>query len=140
MTESRARDGKWFARPSLNNLENEKYPWGLEIGGQRIMVEWTHEAANYVSTKINAAHAEAVEKRVKEAVAQEREQNCEAIRAACSMCNGTGMVVVMTSEHACGGDEGKCLTMCPIPGQAQQDCEYCGRPIQAIRSRPPEGK
>jgi len=52
---------------------------------------------------------------------KEREACCEAIRANCTGCNGTGV----------GGWESH-----PDGQHAQAvECEYCGRPIAAIRAR-----
>ena len=50
--------------------------------------------------------------------AQERERCCEVIRKACGMCEGKGYVEAPDGER--GG------------------CEYCGRPIAAIRETPAE--
>lgn len=61
----------------------------------------------------------ALSRLVLEEVEREREANCKAIRAACAMCAGTGSVPDS-----------------PSPGYvASTECEYCGRPIAAIRSR-----
>lgn len=57
------------------------------------------------------------------------------IRAACSMCNGTGSVQGPSEmDHDCGGDDRLCAVRCPVetPGEIEQ-CEYCGRPIEALR-------
>lgn len=45
---------------------------------------------------------------------EEREDCCTAIRAACGMCEGSGYA----------------------DGSGDSECEYCGRPIAAIRAQP----
>jgi hypothetical protein len=54
----------------------------------------------------------------------------------CTACDGRGFTVTTTTGygHVCGGDEKLCQTSCPvpIPEQSQEQCEYCGRPCQAI--------
>ena len=69
------------------------------------------------------------------AVAQEREENCRAIRAACGPCGGSGAVGGTGSGHGCDGTAENCAETCPVPVPDAQECEYCGRPIAAIRSR-----
>lgn len=73
------------------------------------------------------------------AVAKEREADCKAIQDSCSACNGKGFIegIKIIPGHGCGGDEQLCQSTCPIPipEPSQEPCEYCGRPIAAIRSR-----
>ncbi|MEG7651974.1 hypothetical protein U2441_15665, partial [Listeria monocytogenes] len=51
-----------------------------------------------------------------------------AIVESCSACNGSGCTVTERTGygHACGGDEIRCQTMCPIPvpEQVQVQCEW----------------
>lgn len=64
------------------------------------------------------------------------EAACAAIREACSQCeNGNVVTDSVEYGHACGGDDRKCATACPVEVQVQDvtECEYCGRPIAAIR-------
>ena len=67
----------------------------------------------------------------------------KAVQEACSVCNGVGYVIesYTESEHGCGGDERKCQEICPVPVEAQRQiqCEYCGRPIEALRRRAAHG-
>ena len=73
---------------------------------------------------------------IKEAVEREREANCRAIRDSCEPCSGTGGIGggihIVTREmamDACDPDaEGMEIEE---PGT---ECEYCGRPIAAIRA------
>lgn len=73
------------------------------------------------------------------AFAKEVREDCELeIRAACSMCDGTGVVTTTGSAHA-GDCDGSCRN-CPVPVEEQEQCEYCGRPIDAIRAREKGGE
>lgn len=62
------------------------------------------------------------------------------IRASCTVCEGEGFPVTegVRMAHACGGDEKRCQTACPVPEQTQEqeECEYCGRPIAVLRDLP----
>lgn len=64
----------------------------------------------------------------------ERERCCEAIKNACSMCDGKGYTETSHAAHGCGGDEAMCASGCPVEQIEQEGCEYCGRPIAAIRA------
>jgi hypothetical protein len=62
----------------------------------------------------------------------------QAIINACQACDGQGFAVTTTTGHGhiCEGDERLCQTSCPVPvpEQTQEQCEYCGRPCDAIRA------
>ena len=83
-----------------------------------------------VATPLIAAAIQAAE-------AAERERCIEAIREACGMCGGKGYTETSHAAHGCGGDESMCASGCPVEQIEQEECEYCGRPIDAIRSAPP---
>lgn len=58
-----------------------------------------------------------------------REEDCKAVRAACGPCKGTGALPFIASEPYIDehGDQ--------IAGLVEAtECEYCGRPIAAIRA------
>lgn len=75
--------------------------------------------------------AESLPFAVKEAVAAEMERCCKAIQDACGPCGGAGCTT--ESGHDCDGTEASCQKNCPVP--VPVPCEFCGRPIDAIRSR-----
>lgn len=71
--------------------------------------------------------------------AEQKIRDMRAVVEACTACEGHGFIVATTTGqgHGCNGDEGVCNQVCPIPVpvQGQQQCEYCGRPCQAIREQ-----
>lgn len=95
---------------------------------------------NRVSAGLLVALTEAHEKAVQEAREDQKEKDCVAIVAACRACDGRGGIEIPTPDgmdHGCNGDEKLCSRICPIPVQMPpevQQCEYCGRPCDAIRS------
>lgn len=91
-----------------------------------------HEAPDDVPADY---HVLEVLQRIAAAAAKaERERACEAIREACGMCNGQGYTETSHAAHGCGGDESLCASGCPVEQLEQVGCEYCGRPIEAIRA------
>jgi hypothetical protein len=78
-----------------------------------------------------------VDTAIRAAVERERKENCQAIRAACGACGGTGGfgggVHYVTRDMATDAGEpqleGQEIVEEPV------ECEYCGRPIAAIRER-----
>ena len=77
-----------------------------------------------------------------EGLLREQVEECvRVVREKCAMCNGTGAVVtsVAREAHGCDGSEASCSVTCPIAVEdyEQTECEYCGRPQEALRSLPP---
>ena len=68
-----------------------------------------------------AKHWSAVAAAIEETVREAEEQCCKAIRAACFACRGSGVVRVTRDYQEVG-----------------EECECCGQPIVAIRSRAPD--
>ena len=66
---------------------------------------------------LGSAVEASIAKELREAILKEREENILAIKTACDACKGTGGVLA----HDGSGDE--------------IACEYCGRPVAAIRAR-----
>jgi len=62
------------------------------------------------------------------------ERAARAIQVACSMCGGQGWTAETGSEHHPRCDGSCSQGLCPVPVPIQEQCEYCGRPIEAIRS------
>lgn len=62
----------------------------------------------------------------------------ERIRVQCGPCEGRGYNPESHTEaqHGCGGDDRLCATRCPMPVEVLEsiECEYCGRPIAALRA------
>lgn len=108
------------------------YDWCIQIptvARFHLVTEQEKSLAENLADAISKAHESAVAETVKEAV-----EKCEKIiRDACTMCSGTGQVGGSTSGHGCGGNERKCAGTCPVEVEGWIDCEYCGRPIDAIR-------
>jgi hypothetical protein len=85
--------------------------------------------------------ADAIQALVSEQRADERAECCKAIRAACGACDGTGFDEApcppsyvshdMVTDAESPEMEGQAFD----PGSDGAECEYCGRPIAAIRSR-----
>ena len=107
--------------------------WSADIADQATIVRGDVTAA------LARAYADGLaskEEAVREAVEREREANCRAIRDSCEPCSGTGGIGggihIVTREmamDACDPDaEGMEIEE---PGT---ECEYCGRPIAAIRA------
>lgn len=69
---------------------------------------------------------------------QALERAATAIQDACTMCDGLGYVETVGSAHAPDCDGG--CRNCPVPVQDREGCEYCGRPMAAVRALIPGGK
>lgn len=109
------------------------------------------ETTKHITAALRAARAEEAERWkssirettwAKEIITDERTACVQAIRAACSMCNGAGVESSrpdrrVTHEMALDAGEPEMEGM-TIPGDATE-CEYCGRPIAAIRARGQQG-
>lgn len=89
---------------------------------QELVAEFSKPNANWIEL-VRAIRGEALEAAV------------EIVVADCQACGGKGYIETTGSGHACGGDEKACQTMCPVPVQEQEQCEYCGRPAQALLTK-----
>lgn len=90
--------------------------------------------ARIVSEMLTAAREEAS----REAARDAYEDAESAIRAACEPCGGTGGERTSRAAHApyCSGE---CDGNCPVEVEDWEECQYCGRPIAAIRARLAKG-
>ena len=108
---------------------------------EKAFEEWHHEEHRHGLCKLHCRAAFLAS--WQQATEAMREECCKAIRENCTACSGAGFVVeeYTESEHGCNGDERECQTTCPVPVAAQRqiECEYCGRPIAAIRQLKGEG-
>ena len=104
----------------------------LTIGGERID---SAMAGGLKECKFDD-QVKAVNTAARELEAKAYERAVDAVRAACEPCGGTGSVP--EAGHGCDGDERRCASECPVELETQ--CQFCGRPIDAIRKLAQEAR
>ncbi len=82
---------------------------------------------------ILATHTEERRLAEEEIRAEERERCAVAIKAACGACEGKGYVEAIGTGYARNPDDPHGDPL-PAPERERFECEYCGRPIAAIRN------
>lgn len=88
--------------------------------------EWYKEFHNLGGSSLRYPHEIGTIKRIRaEAIKHGLTLAAEAIAKGCPMCGGLGYIVVTESGHNCNGDEDSCSRNCPVPIEAQQQCEHC---------------
>jgi hypothetical protein len=94
------------------------------------------EGVESLLTRIDALKADLEAERKANAEKLTLDEIRTAIVAACGPCGGNGATVTtrINYGHACGGDERRCQTECPVPEPEQdiEQCEYCGRPVSTV--------
>lgn len=109
---------------------------GIMTPEERVKEAWTKLTLGPGWEKrLSALMADAVRAAQCESLAREREACCEAIRANCPACDGSGIGGYEAVAVPGVNPDDPYGEPIPVPDRQPYKCEYCGRIIAAIHAR-----